>query len=163
MPDPVGPVRGTTVLPACRADHYIPGFVSPRFPVSAMPDPAVPFPSALSATLVAQAGQPRPQPGGLELVLTYLPMLLIVLVAWLLLYRPERERQRRQQELLTALKKNDRVVTASGIYGIVANVDRENDRVTLKVDEAANVKMTVTLSSVSKVLAATADDATADA
>ena len=90
-------------------------------------------------------------------------MLLIVLVAWLLLYRPERERQRRQQDLLAALKKNDRVVTAAGIYGIVANVDRENDRVTLKVDEAANVKITVTLSSVSKVLAATADDAAADA
>jgi preprotein translocase subunit YajC len=163
MPDAVRSVRGTTVLPARRADHYIPGFVSPQFLVFAMPDPVVPFPSAVSATLVAQAAQPQPQPGGLELVLTYLPMLLIVLVAWLLLYRPERERQRRQQELLAALKKNDRVVTASGIYGIVANVDRENDRVTLKVDEAANVKMTVTLSSVSKVLAATADDAAADA
>lgn len=119
-------------------------------------------PARSVATLVAQAGRPRPQPGGLELVLTYLPMLLIVLVAWLLLYRPERERQRRQQELLAALKKNDRVVTAAGLYGIVANVDRENDRVTLKVDEAANAKITVTLSSISKVLAATTDDAAAD-
>ena len=128
-----------------------------------MPDVVFSFSSALSATVLAQAGQPRPQPGGQELLLTYLPMLLIVLVAWLLLYRPERERQRRQQDLLAALKKNDRVVTAAGIYGIVANVDRENDRVTLKVDEAANVKITVTLSSVSKVLAATADDAAADA
>ena len=114
--------------------------------------------------VMAQAGgQPRPQPGGLELLLTYLPMLLIVLVAWLLLYRPERERQRRQQDLLASLKKNDRVVTASGIYGIVANVDRENDRVTLKVDEAANVKITVTLSSVNRVLAASADDTALDA
>lgn len=128
-----------------------------------MPDAVFPFPSELSTTVFAQAGPPRPQPGGLELVLNYLPMLLIVLVAWLLLYRPERERQRRQQELLAALKKNDRVVTAAGIYGIVANVDRENDRVALKVDEAANVKMTVTLSSVSKVLAASADDTAADA
>lgn len=119
------------------------------------------LPTPPGATLVAQAGQPRPQPGGLELLLTYLPMLLIVLVAWLLLYRPERERQRRQQEVLAALKKNDRVVTAAGIYGIVANVDRENDRVTLKVDEAANAKITVTLSSISKVLAATTED-TAD-
>ena len=126
-----------------------------------MPDVVFSFSSALSATVLAQAGQPRPQPWGLELLLTYLPMLLIVLVAWLLLYRPERERQRWQQDLLAALKKNDRVVTAAGIYGIVANVDRENDRVTLKVDEAANVKITVTLSSVSKVLAATADDAAA--
>jgi preprotein translocase subunit YajC len=129
-----------------------------------MPDPIVPlFPALHAAALYALAGQPGPQPGGLELLLTYLPMLLIVVVAWLLLYRPERERQRRQQELLAALKKNDRVVTAAGIYGIVANVDRENDRVTLKVDEAANAKITVTLSSISKVLAATSDDSVADA
>jgi preprotein translocase subunit YajC len=129
-----------------------------------MLDPVMTFPPVPSvAILIAQAGQPRPQPGGLELLLTYLPMLLIVLVAWLLLYRPERERQRRQQELLAALKKNDRVVTAAGIYGLVANVDRENDRVTLKVDEAANAKITVTLSCISKVLAATTDDTAADA
>lgn len=129
-----------------------------------MPDPFAPFLSALhAAALYAQAGQPGPRPGSLELLLTYLPMLLIVLVAWLLLYRPERERQRRQQELLAGLKKNDRVVTAAGIYGIVANVDRENDRVTLKVDEAANAKITVTLSSISKVLATTAEDTAADA
>ena len=54
-----------------------------------MPDPVMKLLSIPSVvTLVAQAGQPRPQPGGLELLLTYLPMLLIVLVAWLLLYRP---------------------------------------------------------------------------
>lgn len=121
------------------------------------------FPIPLAALLAQAAGPPRPQPGGLELLLTYLPMLLIVLVAWLLLYRPERERQRRQQELLAALKKNDRVVTSSGIYGIVANVDRENDRVVLKIDDAANVKMAVTLSSVGKVLGGDGDAPTNDA
>lgn len=121
------------------------------------------LPSALSslaavAALVAQAGgQPQRQPSGLELLVTYLPMVLIVMVAWLLLYRPERERMRRQQETLATLKKNDRVVTSSGIYGIVANVDRDNDRVVLKIDDAANVKITVTLSSVSKVLGASED------
>ena len=85
-------------------------------------------------------------------MLTYLPMALIVAVAWLLLYRPERERMKRQQEMLGALKKNDRVVTTSGIYGTVANVERDADRVSLKVDESGNVKITVTLSSIAKVL-----------
>jgi preprotein translocase subunit YajC len=112
--------------------------------------------------LMAEAGG-QPRPGGVELLLTYLPMLLIVLVAWLLLYRPERERQRRQQELLAALKKNDRVVTTAGLYGIVANVDRDNDRVLLKIDDASNVKIAVTLSSVSRVLTAEGDGTAADA
>ena len=124
------------------------------------------FPAAAHATVsmavcfAQAAGQPQRQPGGPEMLLTYLPMLLIVVVAWFLLYRPERERMRRQQELLSALKKNDRVVTASGIYGIVANVDRDNDQVVLKVDDAANVKITVTLSSVSKVLGGSEDGQT---
>ena len=111
-----------------------------------------PEPPALFAVhLVAAAAAPLP-PGPLEMLITYLPMAMIVLVAWLLLYRPERERARRHQDLLSGLKKNDRVITTSGIYGTVANVDREADRVTLRVDEAGNVKIAVTVSSIAKVL-----------
>ena len=86
------------------------------------------------------------------LVTQILPLVAIAIVAYFLLFRPERERVRRQQELLSGLKKNDRVLTASGIYGTVANVERDADRVTLKVDDAANVRITVTLSSIAKVL-----------
>jgi preprotein translocase subunit YajC len=46
----------------------------------------------------------------------------------------------------------ERVITTSGIYGTVANVDREADRVALRVDEAGNVKIAVTVSSIAKVL-----------
>lgn len=98
------------------------------------------------------AAAAAPTPGPLELLVTYLPMAMIVLVAWLLLYRPERERVRQQQELLAGLKKNDRVITTSGIYGTVANVEREADRVLLRVDDAGNVKIAVTVSSIAKVL-----------
>jgi preprotein translocase subunit YajC len=107
-------------------------------------------PALFAVHLIAAAA--APPPGPLELLITYLPMAMIVLVAWLLLYRPERERMRRHQELLTGLKKNDRVITTSGIYGTVANVDREADRVSLRVDEAGNVKIAVTMSSIAKVL-----------
>jgi len=102
--------------------------------------------SALVAVvpLVAQA-EPPP-------VLQYLPLLVIAAAAYLLLFRPEQERRRRQQDMLTGLKKNDRVLTSSGIYGTVANVERDADRVVLKIDDAANVKITVTLASIAKVL-----------
>ena len=109
-------------------------------------EPPAPFAVHLLAAAAA------PQPGPLELLITYLPMAMIVLVAWLLLYRPERERMRQQQELLAGLKKNDRVITTSGIYGTVANVDRDADRVSLRVDDASNVKIAVTISSIAKVL-----------
>jgi hypothetical protein len=61
-------------------------------------------PPALFAIRLFVAAAAPPPPGPLELLVTYLPMALIVLVAWMLLYRPERERMRQQQELLGGLK-----------------------------------------------------------
>lgn len=100
------------------------------------------------------------QPNPLELLVSYLPFVLVMAAAWFMLYKPERERMKKQQELLAGLKKNDRVLTASGIYGTVANVDRAADRVSLKVDESENVRLTVTLASISKVLSDTDGAAT---
>ena len=98
------------------------------------------------------AANSKPPAGPLELLITYFPMVLIVVAAWFLLYRPERERMRKQRELLNNVKKNDRVITASGIVGTVSSVDREQDRVVLKVDESSNAKITFTLASVNRVL-----------
>jgi preprotein translocase subunit YajC len=115
--------------------------------------PVLPSPPA-AACLLAQAAAEQP-PEFVRTLVNTLPLALIVLTAYLLLFRPEREKQRRQGELLAGLKKNDRVVTSAGIYGTVANVDRDAKRVTLKVDDAA--KITVTLASIAAVLGA--DDA----
>ena len=60
--------------------------------------------------------------------------------------------------MLAAVKKNDRVVTAGGIYGVVTNVHQEADEVTVKVDEATNTKLRVTLSSIVRVLGSEQSD-----
>jgi preprotein translocase subunit YajC len=109
------------------------------------------------------AANSKPPAGPLELLITYFPMVLIVVAAWFLLYRPERERMRKQRELLNNVKKNDRVITASGIIGTVSSVDREQDRVVLKVDESSNAKITFTLASVNRVLADSDNERTAGA
>lgn len=93
-----------------------------------------------------------PPPESVELLVQYLPLVAIGLLAWMLLFRPERQRQLAQQQLRDNLKRNDRVVTAGGLYGTVAAVDRDADRVTLKVDESNNIKLDVTLGSVLRVL-----------
>ena len=105
-----------------------------------------------SPTPSVLAAEPAGPAGPLELLITYLPMVLIVFAAWFLLYRPERERMRRQRELLDNIKKNDRVLTNAGVYGTVSSVDREHDRLVLKVDEGSNTKLTFTLGSISRVL-----------
>jgi len=80
-------------------------------------------------------------------------MLLIALVAfYLFMIKPQRKEQSRREAMLSALKKNDRVLTASGIYGVVTNIHREANEVTVKVDETTNAKLRMTLSSIAQVL-----------
>ncbi|MCE9631343.1 MAG: preprotein translocase subunit YajC [Planctomycetia bacterium] len=117
-----------------------------------LPSNALISPLVAAAWCLAQAGDAAGGRPEVPIALQYLPLLAIAAAAYLLLFRPERERMKKQQELLGGLKKNDRVVTSSGIYGTVANVERDADRVTLKVDDASNVKIVVTLSSVARVL-----------
>jgi preprotein translocase subunit YajC len=114
--------------------------------------PAVSLPSTCRtalAILVAQGQGPR---SPLESLLQFAPLLAVAFLAWMLLYRPERQRQAEAEKLRAALKRNDRVVTASGIYGTVFAVDRDAGRVTLKIDDASNVKLDVTLASVARVI-----------
>ena len=89
-----------------------------------------------------------------QLMTLFLPLILLF---YFLILRPERRKQADHKSLLAALKKNDRVVTIGGIYGIVANVQPEADRVTLKIDEATNTKIDVTFGSIARVLAAEAE------
>ena len=85
-------------------------------------------------------------------LLPLLPLLLLGVVFYFFMIRPQRREQARRQMMLSAVKKNDRVVTIGGIYGVVTNVHREADEVTIKVDEATNTKLRVTLSSIGRVL-----------
>lgn len=99
--------------------------------------------------LLLFAEQKAAEGGGRGLsVLDLLPWVAIFVVFYLLLIRPQQKERARRQEMLGGLKKNDRVIAAGGIFGVVAEVDREANRVTLKVDEATNAKLRVTLSSV---------------
>jgi preprotein translocase subunit YajC len=92
------------------------------------------------------------QPEGPNLLNMLLPFLAIGAVFWFLLIRPQQREKKQRDAMLAAIKKNDRVITVGGIYGVVANVHREADEVTLKVDEAANFKLRVTVGSIARVL-----------
>jgi preprotein translocase subunit YajC len=105
---------------------------------------------ANSAALFAEDA---PAPGGIDsLMVQMLPFVAIFVLFYFLLIRPQRREQARRQEMLAAVKKNDRVITAGGIYGVVTNVHREADEVTIKVDETTNTKLRMTLSSVTRVV-----------
>ena len=90
--------------------------------------------------------------GGSNLMTMLFPLVAIVLLFWVLLIRPQQRERRTRDAMLAALKKNDRVITVGGIYGVVTNIHREADEITIKVDEAANVKLRVTVGSISRVV-----------
>jgi len=109
--------------------------------------------------LLAQAGDAagaKPAPGGQAgaeaLFIQLLPFALIAVLFYYMLIRPQRREQRKRQDMLSTIKKNDRVVTVGGIYGVVMNVHREADEVTLRVDETTNTKLRMTFSSIARVV-----------
>jgi preprotein translocase subunit YajC len=53
--------------------------------------------------------------------------------------------------MIEALKRNDRVLTAAGIYGTVLTIDPKGERVTLRVDDEKGIKMTFSKSSIVRV------------
>jgi preprotein translocase subunit YajC len=98
----------------------------------------------------APAAEPQREAPGLT---SFLPAIIGALVLYyFLIIRPDRRKQSAQRVQLEALKKNDRVVTIGGIHGVVMNVNRDADEVTLKVDEATNTKIRVTFSAIARVL-----------
>jgi preprotein translocase subunit YajC len=105
----------------------------------------------------APAGDPA---GGAGSFLSILAIYALpVMVLWyFMIGRPEKERRRKIQETLGNLKKNDRVVTAAGIYGTVVSVD--NDKVVLRIDDDKGVKLTCLKSTVVSVESPAADKAT---
>lgn len=82
--------------------------------------------------IAAQAG---PAGGGLE---QFLPLLLILVVFYFLLIRPQQRQAREHREMLEKLKKNDQVVTAGGIYGRVEEIHGE--QVKLEIAPGVSVK-----------------------
>jgi preprotein translocase subunit YajC len=64
----------------------------------------------------------------------YMIGFLVVIFAlfYFVMIRPQRKRQKEQQEMIAAIQKGDRVITAGGIYGVVESL--REDSVVLKVE-----------------------------
>jgi len=102
--------------------------------------------------LFAEQADPNANSGGGGIFSMLLPFILIGGLFYFMLIRPQKREQMRRQSMLSAIKKNDRVLTHSGIYGVVMNVQRESDEVTIRVDETTNTKLRVTLGSIAQIL-----------
>ena|SRR6266545_3164184 len=72
-------------------------------------------------------------------LLSLVPFVLIFVIFYFLLILPQQKRQKQQKTMLEELKKGDKVITASGIWGTVTNLGK--DTVTLQIADNTKIKM----------------------
>ena len=77
---------------------------------------------------------------------------VIMVLFYFMLIRPQKRKEQELRAMVHNLKENDRVVTIGGIHGVVTNVQRDADRVTIRVDETTGTKLRVNMSAVARVI-----------
>jgi preprotein translocase subunit YajC len=74
--------------------------------------------------------------GGLS---AFLPLIIIFAIFYFLLIRPQQKKAKQHRELLSALKKGDRVVSSGGLHGVITGM--ANDVVTMEISPKVRVKV----------------------
>ena len=98
-------------------------------------------------SMLAQAGAPQSGQPQQPVWMTFAPMILLVVVFYFILIRPQQQRAKQQAKLISNLKSGDKIVTSSGIIGVVITV--KDQTVSLR---SADAKMEVTKASVTEIL-----------
>ena len=82
-------------------------------------------------------------------LLVMLPAVLVLM--WFLMVSPQKKQEQRLRNMLNSLEKNDRVMTVGGLIGTVHSIDKEENEIVLKVDDANNTKVRFHLTAVNAV------------
>jgi preprotein translocase subunit YajC len=83
-------------------------------------------------------------------LIQFLPLVLIFVVFYFLLIRPQQQKQKEHRSMLDALRRGDRIVTGGGIVGTVNRVVSADE---VEVDIAPNVRVRIVRSTISSVIA----------
>lgn len=93
-----------------------------------------------AATATAAEGEVSQVSSIAALATTFLPLILIFVVFWFMLIRPQRKKDKQVKEMLNNLKAGDRICTIGGIYGTITGL--KDDTITLSVGKD-NLSMVV--------------------
>jgi len=107
---------------------------------------------AIGYLRVLAAGQTSSQPLWVGLA----PFVLIFVIMYFLLLRPQKRKEEDRQKMLGAVKKNDRVVTIGGIHGKVVSI--RGDQLVLKLDKKGEIRVTFNKSAISRILTEDEDE-----
>ncbi len=91
------------------------------------------------AFAMAQGGAAGGAASGMEGLKSFIPLILMFVIFYFLLIRPQQKKQKEHKALLSNLKRGDNVVTSGGIFGKITNVSERF--VTLEVAEKVRIKI----------------------
>jgi len=97
------------------------------------------------------------EPGGNDggvpntLFMFFIMLPLILIIMWFLMVSPSKRQEERLRKMLNSLEKNDKVMTVGGVIGTVHSIDKEQNEIVLKVDDANNTRIRFHLTAVSLV------------
>jgi preprotein translocase subunit YajC len=89
---------------------------------------------------------PQPQNGEGGGLMTFLPLILIIVVFYFFMIRPQVRKQKDMRNFRDSLKKGDKIITTGGIYGKINNISENiitidvGNNIILKVDKTAILK-----------------------
>ena len=89
--------------------------------------------------------------GGGDMMWLIIMSTAIIFILWVLMVSPQKKQEERLRKMLNSLEKNDRVMTVGGVIGIVHSIDKEQNEIVLKVDEANNTRIRFHLTAVNTV------------
>ena len=75
-----------------------------------------------------------------QTIMNFMPMVLILLVFYMLIIRPQQKKVDEQEKMIKALRRGDRVITSGGIHGKIAKLEGD-DHIILEIADGVQVKM----------------------
>ena len=70
----------------------------------------------------------------------FLPLILIFIVFWVLLIRPQQKKMKQHRDMINNLKKGDKIVTSGGIIGTIIKIN-DNKDITVEISDNVNVQV----------------------
>lgn len=91
--------------------------------------------------LLGQAANNGAQGGFMGAFGGFLPLILIVVIFWLFILRPQQKKQKEIQNFRNTIAIGTEVVTLGGIYGIVRRIDEATNRLRIEVSKGVEIEV----------------------
>ncbi len=94
---------------------------------------------ALSLMSMGGCQMPAGEGGGGGALTSFLPFILIFVLFYFLILRPQQKQSRKRADMLKSLKRGDNVITSGGIYGKIVSV--ADDVMTIEIAKGVNIRI----------------------